>query len=353
MKKTFPIFRFLIVIGIVGVVAVLFVYTGGWLCPHALKPVSFVNRFQQVGGLHPGFRRNHAKGVCVSGWFDSNGQGSTLSKATIFQQGRVPMIGRFSLGVVNPDQADAPSTVRGFGIRFMPSKGEEWRSAMVDLPVFPFATPQAFYDQLAALAPDPATGKPDPARAQAFFEKYPESAAAIKVIKSERMSSGFDNSTFNGLNAFQFINEKGEKAWVRWSFVPVQPFEPVDVAHPEKAETNYLFDALIASVHQHPLQWHLIITIAQPGDPTDDATLPWPSDRRQIDVGTLTINQIESDDTSPARNINFDPLILPDGIAPSDDPLLSARSAIYSRSFTRREGEPKTPSPVSSAETEK
>ena len=53
------------------------------------------------------------------------------------------------------------------------------------------------------------------------------------------------------------------------------------------------------------------------------------SDRRQVDVGTLTINQVESDDTSPARDINFDPLVLPDGIAPSDDPLLSARSAVY------------------------
>jgi catalase len=353
MNKTFPILRLAAVIGIAGVVAVLFVFTGGWLTPHALTPASFVNRFQQASGLHPGFRRNHAKGVCVSGWFDSNGQGAALSRATVFQQGRVPVMGRFSLGGGMPDQADEPTTVRGLGIRFMPSRGEEWRTAMVNLPVFPFPTPQAFYDQMLALAPDPVTGKPDPGRAQAFFVKYPEAAAAIKVIKSERMSSGFDDSTFNSLNAFEFINAKGEKAWVRWSFVPVLPFEPVDVAHPEKAETNYLFDALIASVHQHPLQWHLIITVAQPGDPTDDSSLPWPPDRKGIDVGTLTINQIESDDTSPARNINFDPLVLPDGIAPSNDPLLSARSAIYSRSFTRREGESKNPSPISPAETER
>jgi catalase len=31
--------------------------------------------------------------------------------------------------------------------------------------------------------------------------------------------------------------------------------------------------------------------------------------------------------------------VLPSGIAPSDDPLLSARSAAYSRSFTLRAGE--------------
>jgi catalase len=342
-----------VVVVIVGITAVLFAYTGGWFSPGALTPARFTDGLQQASGVHSGFRRNHAKGVCVSGWFDSNGQGLTLSKATVFEQGRVPVIGRFSLGGGNPNQIDAATTVRGLGIRFMPSKSEEWRTAMVDLPVFPFATPEAFYDQLTALAPDPATGKPDPARAQAFFAKYPESAEAIKVIKSGSPSSGFDNSTFNSLNAFEFINASGDTALVRWSFVPAQPFAAISAAHPEGDETNYLFDALIAAVHQHSLQWRLIITIAQPGDPTDDATLPWPTGRKQVDVGTLTINQVESDDTSVARNINFDPLVLPDGIAPSDDPLLSARSAVYSQSFTRREGEHKTPSPVSSAETEK
>jgi catalase len=352
MNKPFPILRFATVIGIVGVVAILFVYTAGWLCPHALTPARFIERFEQVGGLHPGFRRNHAKGVCVSGWFDSNGQGIALSKATIFEEGRVPVIGRFSLGGGMPFQIDAATTVRGLGLSFMPSKGEEWRTAMINFPIFPFATPQAFYDQLLALAPNPATGKPEPERVQAFFAKYPESAKAIKIIKSKPLSSGFDNSTFSSLNAFQFINAKGEKAWVRWSFVPVQPFEPINPAHPEKGDTNYLFDALIASVHQHPLQWHLILTIAQPGDPTDDATLPWPPDRQKIDAGILTINQIESDDTSPARNINFDPLILPDGIAPSNDPLLSARSAVYMRSMTLRDGEHQSPGAVSTAQTE-
>jgi len=108
-----------------------------------------------------------------------------------------------------------------------------------------------------------------------------------------------------------------------------------------------------AAIHAAPLQWHLVLTVGQPGDPTADATLPWPADRRQVDVGTLTIDQIESEDTSPTRDINFDPLVLPNGITASDDPLLSARSAAYSQSFTRREGERKYPSAVSPTETAK
>ena len=41
------------------------------------------------------------------------------------------------------------------------------------------------------------------------------------------------------------------------------------------------------------------------------------------------------------------------GIAPSDDPLLSARSAVYSHSFTRRAGEAKQPSAITPADVRK
>ena len=70
-------------------------------------------------------------------------------------------------------------------------------------------------------------------------------------------------------------------------------------------------------------------------------------------MGTLTLDSVESEETSPARDINFDPLVLPDGMAPSDDPLLSARSAIYSQSFTRRAGEKKEPSAITPSEVRK
>ncbi|MEO6228000.1 MAG: catalase, partial [Thermomonas sp.] len=37
------------------------------------------------------------------------------------------------------------------------------------------------------------------------------------------------------------------------------------------------------------------------------------------------------------RDINFDPLVLPTGVEGSGDPVLAARSAVYSVSFNRRE----------------
>jgi catalase len=289
----------------------------------------------------------------VSGYFESNGKATSICKSPVFQPGRIPVVGRFSLGGGQPNMADAPHTVRGFALRFELPDGEEWRTAMLNLPVFNVRTPHAFYDQLFALAPDPKTGKPDPARLAAFLDKYPESVRARKLIMSQPVASGFGNSTYNSLNAFRFINRDGAASWVRWSLAPLQPFKPIDSSNTAEPDKNYLFDALIADVHQHPLQWHLMIAVAQAGDPTDDATLPWPPERQQIDAGVLTIDHIDSDDVGPARHINFDPLILPNGMAASDDPLLSGRSAVYSQSFTRREGEPKHPSPISEGETQK
>jgi len=337
-----------ILLGVVGA----FLYLGGWLSPQKLTPARFVDEFERVNGKYSGFRRNHAKGVCVRGFFDSNGQGARLSKAVVFQAGRVPVIGRFSLGNGDPHASDELSTVRGLGLQFSLSDGEQWRTAMINLPVFPFKDPQAFYGNLVASQPDPQTHKPDPAKMAAFAAKNPETVKALGIITSQAPSSGFENSTFYGLNAFRFVAADGTSTPVRWMFVPVQPNEAAGAAGTSQ-DKNFLFDALIASVLQHPLQWHLILTVGQPGDPTNDATIPWPEGREQVDAGTLTLDSVESEETSPARDINFDPLILPDGISPSDDPLLSARSAIYSQSFTRRAGETKEPSAITPSEVRK
>src|ERR1700756_3214545 len=147
-----------------------------------------------------------------------------LSKAVVFRPGRVPVIGRFSLGGGQPYVADKPDTVRGLGLQFSLADGEVWRPAMITLPVFPVSTPEAFYERLIASKPDPATGKPDTAKMKAFLESHPETVRAISVIKGQAVSSGLANATFHALNAFLFTNSAGESIPVRWLLTPGQPF---------------------------------------------------------------------------------------------------------------------------------
>jgi catalase len=325
--------------------AAAFAYVGGWLSPGRLTQTSIMDAFAQLNGVHPGFRRNHAKGVCVSGWFDSTGAATLLSKSEILDSGRVPIIGRFALSGGMPMQADTATAVRSLALRFLEPDGQEWRTGMNDIPVFPVNTAQGFYDQLLASKPDPATGQPDPNAMHAFLALHPETVRALAIIKTRVVSPGFADSTFNSLDAFRLVDAGGRSTPVRWAAVPLEP-PPTDTAVvPANSGKNYLFDDLIARIRRRPLKWHLLITVGQAQDPTADATLPWPPDRARIDAGTVTLDTVSSEDGGPCTNINFDPLVLPPGIEPSDDPLLSARSAAYARSFTLRASEQRDKAP--------
>ena len=150
----------------------------------------------------------------------------------------------------------------------------------------------------------------------------------------------FIDSVYSGLNAFYFVNGSGARTPVRWSLTPMQQ------ALPPSSGPNALFDALERQLRTGPLRWRLVLTVGEATDPTHDATLPWPADRRTVDAGMLTLDSVQADAAGNARDINFDPLVLPDGIVGSDDPLLSTRSAVYSASFRGRAGESKPPSAV-------
>jgi catalase len=330
-------------------VALIFALVAGWLSPGRLTQGKMTAAFRQVNGAQPGFRLNHAKGVCFTGWFDSSGQAASFSKAALFKIGRVPLIGRFSLAGGMPFQPDKPASVRGFALRFLPVGEQEWRMGNLNLPVFPVNSVQGFYDQLLASTPDPATGKPDPQKMQVFLAGHPESVKALAIIAKRPISSGFSDSTYNGLNAFLLVNSRGASVPVRWSLVPIQPPAAEASGLPAPTARDYLFGALIAQLAEHPLQWRLLVSIGRPGDPTRDATLPWPSERQQVDAGTITVNGASSEAAGTCNDVNFDPTVLPSGIEPSDDPLLSARSAVYAASFTLRAGgqNEKAPSAVS------
>jgi catalase len=83
----------------------------------------------------------------------------------------------------------------------------------------------------------------------------------------------------------------------------------------------------------------MAVTVASSGDPTADPAKAWPADRRSVEVGTLTVQQIQAEPNGPCRDINFDPTVLPSGIHTSDDPFPAARSSAYAKSYDRRTAE--------------
>ena len=313
-----------------------FAFTAGWIGPDRLTPKRIVDTFEAQAGHYPGYRKNHAKGLCVSGYFESSGQAAELSSARVFAQPRVPVIGRFAIGGANPHSADASVATRSLAVEFTTDDGQRWRSGMNTPPVLAVNTIEGFYEQVLAMTPVPATGKPDPARLQAFFAAHPESAAFRQWVKGYTPSDSFASSAYHSINAFRLIDAKGTPHYVRWKLQPLTPFSalPAQVEDP-----NYLQNDLRKRLTEGPLRWNLLLTLAEPGDAVDDPAQPWPEQRRQVNAGTVVIEQVDAAEQGACRDLNFDPLILPTGIEPSADPILAARSAAYSESFNRRSRE--------------
>ncbi|MGW5441530.1 catalase family peroxidase [Nocardia asteroides] len=315
-----------------------FLFTENIIGSQRLTARAIVDRFQNLNGVFPGFRRNHAKGAAVEGYFESNGNGVPLCRASAFRAGTYRLRGRFSLSGGNPHVADSAGIVRGLGLQIQLPVGEQWRLAMINLPVFLDPTPQDFHDRNLAFAADPDTGKPNPQAVADYLATHPRTAAAMAVTKAVPVAPSFATTTFHGLNAFEFTNAAGETVPVRWRLIPEKATPDAVGVSPGH---NMLFDQLTADIRRMPRRWTMQIVVGVPGqDRTDDATVAWPPQRRIVVVGTVVLTDVGTETSHNVRDVNFDPLILPHGIAASDDPLLAARSAAYATSFRRRTGEP-------------
>jgi len=309
-----------------------YLLAAGALSPQRLAPQAFITALESNAGVHPGYRRNHATGVCVTGWFDSTGDAATYSRAQVFQRGRTPVVGRFGIAGGHPGDSGAHTPVRSFALEFRQADGEQWRTGMNNMPVFSVATPQDFLAQLRAGQPDPATGKPDPQRLAAFWKAHPESASFRQWAHDTTPSRSFVDQHYYGLDAFFLENGQGNRQAVRWDVEPLSP------AVNGQGEIDLIGD-LLQHVAAGPQRWRLWLTLGAPSDPTNDATQVWPSDRPRVDAGTVVLTRAAAQQDGPCRDINFDPTVLPDGIAVSDDPLLAARSAVYSVSHRLRSAE--------------
>jgi catalase len=334
-----PAWPALLAIGlIVAAVAVAFAWVAGWLTPGRLTPQRFTNAIEAGNGqIYRSFRRAHAKGVCVSGYFEGNGQGVALSSARLFAPVRTPFVGRLSIAGGSPYGLDGKARVRSMALELNSDDGQQWRMAMNSFPFFGVSSAQAFYQQTVANTPDPVTGKPDSARQAAFAQAHPEFARFAAWAKNAPWSTSWANTQFNGVNAFRFINAGGEIHNVRWSMEPQTAFAAMTAEQRAAADGDFLSADLAQRLAQGPLRWNMVVTVAQAGDPTIDPSQSWPDDRQLVTVGSVVIQSSTPQSTGGCRDINYDPLVLPAGVQGSDDPILAARSAVYSVSFNRRE----------------
>ena len=174
-----------------------------------------------------------------------------------------------------------------------------------------------------------------------FAAAHPEIAAFGAWAGSAPWTPSYAGDTFNGLNAFLLVDSSGATHAVRWSLKPQAELKGMSGEEFAKLGPDHLAAEITARVAAAPQRWNMVVTVADPSDPTADPSKAWPADRKSVEVGTLTVDKIQPEADGPCRDINFDPTILPDGIMVSDDPFPAARSAAYAKSFALRMSEEK------------
>jgi catalase len=296
-----------------------------------------IDAFEGTFGVHPGQRRNHIKGTCAAGEFVGTTDAAALSRSALFSGKTIPVVARFSLGGGDPESPDAAPNPRGMALEFKLPGGALQHITMVDAPIFATASPASFRDLLLAAKPDPKTGQPDPEKLKAFATTHPDAMPATELASHHTPTANYYQATYFSIHTFKFIDAKNTEHMVRWRFVPRDGTKEMTAAEMKAGPRDFLEKNLIERTRKGPAVWDMIVYVGEPGDPEDNPTLAWPESRTHFTAGTLTITQATSQQKGMAcEPINFDPLRMADGIAPTNDPVLLFRSPAYAVSFGKR-----------------
>jgi catalase len=300
----------------------------------ASVPEQIVNIMNKLFGQHPGFRANHAKGIVVEGSFTPTKEGPELSKAVLFRGDTIPVTVRFSdaTGLPKIPDGDKNANPHGMAVKFNLPDGSQMDIVENSLKFFPVATGEEFRDLLQAVS-ESGPGSPKPTKVEQFLASHP---AAPRALGSIETPVSFARETYNGINAFVFVDKAGKRQPFRFQVVPVDGAEHLSAADAAKQKPDFLMDELRERLAKGPVRFRLTAQLAEPGDPTKDSTQPWPADRKVVDLGTITLTKPVSDNDAAQKALLFLPSNLTDGIEVSDDPLIETRDQAYAVSFSRR-----------------
>jgi catalase len=300
-----------------------------------VDPNAFLNQFESSFGKFEGFRRSGAKGICAMGEFVGTADARALSTSSAFSGKPVPVVVRFSVGGANPKAPDNTKSQRNLALQFNLPNGELWQMGNISAPVFGASSPQQLFGRLASLQPDPATKMADPAKVKAFADANPEVLLQGRYFASQPVPASFASVNYWGVHAFGFVNG-GTVQFGKWIFEPVGGVQGLTDDEAKAKGPSFLFDDLRQRVKDGKVAFNFNLELAQAGDKIDNATVPLPAGRKKVNLGMLKVTSVAEDGGGACLTITFNPMVLPKGLEPSDDPLIAARAAPYAVGLGRR-----------------
>jgi catalase len=294
-----------------------------------------LQQFDQLFGLHPGYRAAHAKGVMLTGAFTPSPSAQNLTRAPHITRESTPVTVRFSnsTGVPQIPDSSPDANPRGLAIRF--NLAEHVHTDIISHSIDAFPTRDG-YEFLEFLRAAGASGPdvPSPKPIEKFLGSHPAALAFVQAPKP--FPASLARESYFGVTAFAFTNAAGEKKFGRYRIVPQDGNEYLTDAGAAALAPNYHFDELLERAAKGPIRFKILVQVAAPSDTTDDATIHWPESRDLVELGTVELTAAVQDNATEQKHIIFDPIPRVDGIDPSADPLLELRAAIYLLSGRRR-----------------
>jgi catalase len=288
------------------------------------------------GGVHPGFRPAHAKGILLTGAFTPAHGATTLTRAPHLRQSSTPVTVRFSnfAGIPTvPDNDLQGASPRGFAVRFHLAEHVHTDIVAHSTDNFPARTAEGLLAFLKALiATDPAG--PHPNAIEQFLGANPGAMTFVQIPKP--IPSSFARESFYAVSAFKFTNGDGMSRYGRYRIIPLAGNDYLTAAAAAAQTPDFLFDEIKARITQGPARFRIDVQLAEADDVVDDATVRWPEERAQVAFGEISLTAVAPDNAKAQQHIIFDPIPRVDGIEASPDPLFEPRANIYLMTGRRR-----------------
>jgi catalase len=288
------------------------------------------------GGIHPGFRPAHAKGILLTGVFNPSSEAALLTRAPHIHRASTPVTVRFSDFAGAPTVADNDlrnASPRGCAIRFHLAEHSHTDIIGHSVDTFPVRTAEEFLAFLNALIATDPVG-PHPNAIEQFLGAHPAALAFVQAPKP--IPTSFGRESFFAVSAFKFTNTNAVARYGRYRVLPLAGNEYLDENRVATQTPDFLFDEIKQRVAKDAIKFRIVVQLAADGDIVDDATVRWPEDRQQITFGELSLTEIAPNNAGEQQQIIFDPVPRVDGIEASSDPLFEPRANIYLMSGRRR-----------------
>src|SRR5215469_15322847 len=222
------------------------------------------------GGVHPGFRPAHAKGMLLTGAFTPSPDAASLTRAPHLHRNSTPVTVRFSdfAGIPTvPDNDLQGAGPRGFAVRFHLAEHVHTDIIGHSVDNFPVPTAEGLVEFLnAVIATDPAG--PHPNAIEQFLGAHPAAMRFVQIPKP--IPTSFARESFFAVSAFKFTNAAGTSRYGRYWVLPDAGNEYLGGTEAAARDPNFLFEEITERVAKGPVRFRIAVQLAEVGDIVDD-----------------------------------------------------------------------------------